>query len=41
MEFNKKEIENYAWKTKNIMQFTIDDAINDSLLMIKKSKGNA
>ncbi len=28
MEFSKKEIENYTWKVKNTMQFTIDDAIN-------------
>ena len=45
MEFNKKEIENYAWKTKNIMQFTIDDAINipENLLDVERLvlvKGN-
>lgn len=45
MEFNKKEIENYVWKTKNIMQFTIDDAINipENLLDVERLvlvKGN-
>ena len=28
MEFVKQRIENYTWKVKNAMQFTIDDAIN-------------
>lgn len=28
MEFVKKEIHNSAWKVRNTMQFTIDDAIN-------------
>lgn len=28
MEFIKKEIHNSAWKVRNTMQFTIDDAIN-------------
>lgn len=28
MEFVKQRIENYTWKVKNTMQFTIDDAIN-------------
>lgn len=30
MEFVKQTIENYTWKVKNAMQFTIDDAINVS-----------
>ena len=28
MEFVKQRIENYTWKVKNTMQFTIDDTIN-------------
>lgn len=28
MEFIKREIQNYSWKVKNVMQFTIDDTIN-------------
>lgn len=45
MEFIKKEIHNYTWKLKNIMQFTMDDTINvpDSHLDIERLvlvKGN-
>lgn len=28
MEFIKKQIQNYTWKAKNVMQFTLDDTIN-------------
>ena len=28
MEFIRKDIHNSAWKVRNTMQFTIDDAIN-------------
>lgn len=28
MEFVKREIQNYTWKVKNTMQFTLDDTIN-------------
>lgn len=46
MEFIKKEIHNAAWKIRNSMQFTIDDAINipDSHLDMERLilvKGNA
>lgn len=45
MEFIKREIRNCAWKVKNTMQFTIDDAINvpDSLMDMERLvlvKGN-
>lgn len=45
MELIKKEIHNYAWKTKNAMQFTIDDTINvpDTLMDMERLvlvKGN-
>ncbi|MGN0438081.1 MAG: SPOCS domain-containing protein [Lachnospiraceae bacterium] len=45
MELIKKEIHNFAWKTKNAMQFTIDDTINvpDSLMDMERLvlvKGN-
>ena len=45
MELIKKEIHNYAWKTKSAMQFTIDDTINvpDNLMDLERLvlvKGN-
>lgn len=45
MELIKKEIYNYLWKSKNTMQFTIDDTINvpDSLMDMERLvlvKGN-
>lgn len=45
MELIKKEIHNYTWKTKNTMQFTIDDTINvpDNLMDMERLvlvKGN-
>ncbi len=45
MEFIKKQITNYTWKVKNVMQFTLDDTINisENLLDIERLvlvKGN-
>lgn len=45
MELIKKDIHNYNWKTKNSMQFTIDDTINvpDNLMDLERLvlvKGN-
>lgn len=45
MEFIKKQIQNYTWKVKNVMQFTLDDTINvpENLLDIERLvlvKGN-
>lgn len=45
MEFIKQEIRNFTWKTKNMMQFTMDDTINisDSLMDMERLvlvKGN-
>mgnify|MGYP002622094454 CR=1 FL=1 len=45
MELIKRQIQNYTWKVKNVMQFTLDDTINvpENLLDIEKLvlvKGN-